>query len=171
VSLCVVRTSLAISPAHAHRHAEPSAGVRSAPRAREESAVRREKRYYVYVLASKSRVLYVGVTGFLLARVLQHKSGECEGLTPRYKVNHMVHFADFQYANNDRTGNGDQEVAAEKKVALLEASNPSREDLAAHGASPRLWQEQIPHRVKPVRRVTRCGFLSFARPGGSLDSA
>jgi putative endonuclease len=100
--------------------------------------VRREKRYYVYVLASKSRVLYVGVTGFLLARVLQHKSGECEGLTARYKVNRMVHFEVFQYVNNDRTGNGDQEVAAETKVALLEANNPSREDLAAHGGKSAL---------------------------------
>ena len=39
----------------------------------------REKRYYVYIMASKSRVLYVGVTGFLMARVLQHKSGEGDG--------------------------------------------------------------------------------------------
>jgi putative endonuclease len=83
-------------------------------------------------LASKSRVLYVDVTGFLMARVLQHKTGEGEGLTPRYKVNRMVHFEVFQYVNNDRTGNGDQEVAAGKKVAWLEANNPSREDLAAH---------------------------------------
>jgi hypothetical protein len=27
----------------------------------------REKRYYVYIMSSKSRVLYVGVTGFLMA--------------------------------------------------------------------------------------------------------
>ena len=95
--------------------------------------MRREKRYYVYVLASQSRVLYVGVTGFLMARVLQHKSGECEGLTQRHKVNPMVHFEVFQYVKNDRAGNGDQEVAAgkEKKVALLEANNPAWEDLAA----------------------------------------
>ena len=28
-----------------------------------------EKRYYVYILSSKGRVLYVGVTGFLMHRV------------------------------------------------------------------------------------------------------
>ncbi|HYL94234.1 MAG TPA: hypothetical protein VET69_00420 [Terriglobales bacterium] len=49
--------------------------------------MRREKRYYVYILSSKGRVLHVGVTGFLMARVLQHKSGACEGFTQRYKVN------------------------------------------------------------------------------------
>jgi putative endonuclease len=47
--------------------------------------VRREKRYYVYILASKSRVLYVGVAGFLMARMLQHKSGDSEGFTQRYE--------------------------------------------------------------------------------------
>ncbi|MGA9798488.1 MAG: GIY-YIG nuclease family protein [Terriglobales bacterium] len=41
--------------------------------------MRREKRYYVYILASKNRALYTGVTGSLMARVLQHKSGECDG--------------------------------------------------------------------------------------------
>jgi hypothetical protein len=50
----------------------------------------------------------------------------------------MVHFDVLQYVNNDRTGNGDQEVAAEKKVALLEANNPSREHLAAHGGKSAL---------------------------------
>jgi predicted GIY-YIG superfamily endonuclease len=36
----------------------------------------REKIYYVYIMASKSRVIYVGMTGFLMARVLRHKAGE-----------------------------------------------------------------------------------------------
>lgn len=36
----------------------------------------RERRYSVYLLASKSRTPYVGVTGALLFRVLRHKAGE-----------------------------------------------------------------------------------------------
>jgi predicted GIY-YIG superfamily endonuclease len=35
----------------------------------------KQRRYYVYLLASKSRVLYVGVTGALMVRVLRHKAG------------------------------------------------------------------------------------------------
>jgi predicted GIY-YIG superfamily endonuclease len=62
--------------------------------------VRREKRYYVYILASKSRVLYVGVTGFLMPRVLQHKSGECDRFTQRYRVNRLVYYEVFHYVNN-----------------------------------------------------------------------
>jgi predicted GIY-YIG superfamily endonuclease len=38
----------------------------------------REPRYYVYIMASEGRVIYVGVTGFLMSRVLRHKSGKAE---------------------------------------------------------------------------------------------
>ena len=33
----------------------------------------RGRRYYVYIMASKSRVIYVGMTGHLITRVLRHK--------------------------------------------------------------------------------------------------
>jgi putative endonuclease len=95
-SLSLVTINLAILQFLTHCHSELSASARSALRAREESAVRRERRYYVYILASKSRVLYVGVTGSLMARVLQHKSGECEGFTRRYRVGRLVYYEVFQ---------------------------------------------------------------------------
>ena len=50
----------------------------------------REKKYYVYIMASRSRVLYVGVTGFLLPRVLQHKAGETDSFTKRYNITRLV---------------------------------------------------------------------------------
>ena len=64
---------------------------------REESAVvAKEKRYYVYIVASKSRILYVGMTGFLMARVLQHKSGEAADFTDRYSINRLVYYESFR---------------------------------------------------------------------------
>ena len=60
----------------------------------------RDKRYYIYVLASISRILYVGVTGFLVARILQHKSGETDGFTRRYRVHRLVYYETFRYVNN-----------------------------------------------------------------------
>ncbi len=48
-------------------------------------------RYYVYIMSSKSRVLYVGVTGFLLSRVLRHKSGEGGAFTSKYRVHRLNH--------------------------------------------------------------------------------
>jgi putative endonuclease len=101
--------------------------------------VRRDKRYYVYILASKNRVLSVGVTGFLMARVLQHKSGECEGSTQRYKVNRLVYYEVFQYVNNAIARETEiKKWRREKKVALFEADNPTWKDLAADWGKPAL---------------------------------
>ena len=92
----------------------------------------REKRYYVYILASKSRVLYIGVTGFLMPRVIQHKTGEVDGFTRRYRVNRLVYYETFQYVNNAIARETEiKKWRREKKVALIEPSNPTWEDLAA----------------------------------------
>ena len=99
--------------------------------------MRREKRYYVYILVSKNRVLYVGVTGFLMARVLQHKSGECEGFTQRYKVNRLVYYEVFQYVSNAIARETEiKKWRRKKKIALFEADNPTWEDLAANWGKP-----------------------------------
>jgi putative endonuclease len=59
-----------------------------------------DKRYYVYILASISGVLYIGVTGSLISRVLQHKAAEAPSFTKKYRVNRLVYFETFQYVNN-----------------------------------------------------------------------
>jgi putative endonuclease len=97
----------------------------------------REKRYYVYILSSKGRVLYVGVTGFLAARTLQHKAGGTDGFTRRYHVDRLVHYEVFRYINNAIAR--ETEIKGwrrEKKVALIEASNPLWNDLAADWGQP-----------------------------------
>lgn len=88
--------------------------------------------YHVYIMASTSRVLYIGVTSNLSRRVSQHKLGELEGFTKRYHVDRLVyceHFFDIRGA-----------IAREKelkgwrrarKIALIEEGNPYWEDLAA----------------------------------------
>jgi putative endonuclease len=97
----------------------------------------REKRYYVYILASKSRVLYVGVTGFLMPRVIQHKTGERDGFTRRYNVNRLVYYETFQYVNNAIARETEiKKWRREKKVALIVSSNPTWEDLAASWGNP-----------------------------------
>ena len=99
----------------------------------------KEKRYYIYIVASKSRILYVGMTGFLMARVLQHKSGEAADFTNRYSINRLVYYESFRYVN--RAIARETEVKKwrrEKKVALIEADNPTWEDLAADWGKPAL---------------------------------
>jgi putative endonuclease len=60
----------------------------------------REKRSYVHIMASISRVLYVGPTGFLFVRVLQHKSRQTDGFTRHYRVHRLVRYETFRYVNH-----------------------------------------------------------------------
>jgi putative endonuclease len=91
----------------------------------------RTKRYYVYIMASKGRVLYVGVTGFLMSRVLQHKAGE-SGFTGRYHIDRLVYYEVFKYVNRATARETEiKKWRREKKVALIESINPAWEDLAA----------------------------------------
>ena len=47
---------------------------------------------FVYILASKTRVLYVGVTADLLHRMWEHLTGAMPGFTCRYGVNRLVYY-------------------------------------------------------------------------------
>ena len=51
--------------------------------------------YYVYIMASRSRVLYTGVTNDLVRRVEEHKRGLTAGFTSRYRVSRLVYFEPF----------------------------------------------------------------------------
>ncbi len=51
-----------------------------------------EKVLSVYIMASKTRVLYVGVTGNLWRRVREHKTGAELGFTKKYHVHRLVYF-------------------------------------------------------------------------------
>ena len=50
------------------------------------------KNYFIYILASKNKVLYVGMTDILARRVFEHKSGLVEGFTKRYNVDKLVYY-------------------------------------------------------------------------------
>jgi putative endonuclease len=97
----------------------------------------RERRYRVYIMASKSRVVYVGMTGFLMARVLRHKAGEGGAFTSKYPVHRLVYFHSFQ--NVDDAIARETEIKGwrrEKEVALIRAENPTWEDLAEAWGGP-----------------------------------
>jgi putative endonuclease len=56
----------------------------------------RERRYCVYIMASEGRVIYVGVTGFLMSRVLRHKSGKGGAFRRKYRLHRLVYFQAFR---------------------------------------------------------------------------
>ena len=95
-------------------------------------AVVSERRYYVYIMASKSRVIYTGMTGFLMARVLRHRAGEGGLFTRKYRVHRLVYFESFQNVENAIARETEiKKWRREKKVALIERENRTWDDLAA----------------------------------------
>ncbi len=88
--------------------------------------------YYVYILASKSGVLYIGVTNDLMRRVFEHREKVIPGFTSKYNVVRVVYFESFGDIR-DAIAREKQLKGwrREKKVALIEAANPTWRDLAA----------------------------------------
>ena len=89
------------------------------------------RQYFVYVLASRSRVLYTGVTNQLERRISEHRSGLVPGFTQRYKIERLVYcesFGDIRAAIAR-----EKQIKSwrrEKRVALIERANPTWDDLA-----------------------------------------
>jgi putative endonuclease len=109
--------------------------------------MREEKRYYVYIMASRSLTLYTGVTGDIYHRALQHKAGEIEGFTKKYHVNRLVCYETFKYV--DKAIAREKQIKAwtrAKRLALIKSMNPAWQDLAeGWGTAIKL---QIPHSVR-----------------------
>ncbi len=87
--------------------------------------------YFVYILASKSRRLYVGVTNDLERRVYEHKKKLADGFTKTYRIDRLVHFEDTsdvrEAIEREKKIKG---LLRAKKVALIESTNPTWEDLS-----------------------------------------
>jgi len=85
----------------------------------------------VYILASKPQgTLYVGVTSDLVKRVWQHKNNLAEGFTQKYGVHTLVFF-ELHATMYDAISREKQLKAGSrsKKLALIEAMNPTWQDL------------------------------------------
>ena len=87
--------------------------------------------FYVYIMASRSRVLYVGVTNDLARRVNEHKQGLVPGFTTRYRVTRLVYSEEFV---DIRDAIAREKVikgwVRTKKTRLIDRGNPTWEDLS-----------------------------------------
>lgn len=94
-------------------------------------------------MASRTGTLYIGVTGELYMRVMQHKAGEIEGFSQTYKCNRLVYYESFDDVH--------RAIAREKqlkgwrrakKIALIEKLNPRWHDLAENWGREMLFPGQ-----------------------------
>jgi len=96
-----------------------------------------DKRYYVYIMASRSLTLYTGMTGDLYKRALQHKSGKIEGFTKRYHIGRLVYYEVFKYVTHAIAR--EKQIKAwtrAKRLALVKSDNPTWQDLAEGWGKP-----------------------------------
>ncbi len=97
--------------------------------------------YYVYMLASRSRTLYTGVTNDLRRRVWEHRQGLVEGFTKKYKIHRLVYVEPFHEVQAAiRREKQIKGWRREKKVALISSANPAWDDLAEEWFGK--WQER-----------------------------
>jgi len=98
----------------------------------------RKHKYCVYIVASRSGSLYIGMTNNLYVRVMQHKEGKIEGFTAAYKVDRLVYWESFDEVvkaiNREKQLKG---WRRSKKIALIEWMNPYWKDQRRTGA--RRW--------------------------------
>ena len=103
------------------------------------------KTYYAYIVASRSRTLYVGFTSDLFTRILQHRNGTYQGFTSSYNCRRLVWSECF--------GHPTEAISREKqikrwsrlkKIALIERDNPTWADLSEDWGKPiQLYQWPI----------------------------
>ncbi len=99
--------------------------------------MRAAKSFFVYIMTNgpKGATLYIGFTGDLRRRVWQHKNKVARGFTSRYNLNQLVYYEQFFYPHAAIAR--EKELKGwrrEKKIMLIESTNPRRDDLA------REWQ-------------------------------
>ena len=91
-----------------------------------------DRQYFVYIMASSSGTLYIGVTNDLYKRVYQHKNNLIEGFTKKYGCHKLIYF--------EETSDALSEIAREKQLKnwnrskkefLIKIKNPHWKDLSA----------------------------------------
>jgi putative endonuclease len=107
---------------------------------------KQDHHYFVYIMASRSHVLYCGMTNSIRRRVEEHRNGSTEGFAATYNCNRLVWFEHYQYVYNaiDREKQIKNWSRA-KKIALIERENPTWVDLSA------AWREETADPSTPLR--------------------
>ena len=104
--------------------------------------------FWVYILTSRTGTLYIGITGYIDRRIPQHKMDSIEGFTEKYKVHRLVYYETFGYVLNAISREKQLKGwRREKKIALIEKTNPRWQDLSEH------WGREMRFRGQPLKRT------------------
>ena len=89
------------------------------------------KTYFIYIMASFNKVLYIGMTNNLERRVIEHKNNLVDGFTKKYQCHNLVYFE----SSNDVRVILEREKQLKrwsriKKLVLINKTNPEIKDLS-----------------------------------------
>ena len=97
----------------------------------------KQHNYWVYFMASKSRVLYIGMTNNLERRVCEHKQDLIEGFSKKYRCHRLVYFESYDRVENAIAREKQlKRWSRAKKICLIERVNPTWEDLSEEWGKP-----------------------------------
>jgi putative endonuclease len=92
--------------------------------------VAREYQFWVYILASRSRNPYVGMTNNLSGRLRTHRDAVPGTHTAAYNIHRLVYFEYFRYVRNAIARETELKGwTRANKIALIEKVNSTWEDL------------------------------------------
>ncbi len=90
------------------------------------------KNFHIYIMSSKTGTLYTGITSNIKKRVYEHKNHLIPGFTDTYNVNRLVYVEIFGDALSAIAREKQiKRWRREKKVKLIDSTNPKWDDLAA----------------------------------------
>jgi len=97
------------------------------------------KLYYVCILASINRILYIGITGNFGQRLAEHRSHTYpQSFTARYNVTRLVYFEEYTRVQDALAREAQLKGwRRSKKVWLIEQRNPQWLDLSEPPLSSR----------------------------------
>ena len=88
------------------------------------------EKHYVYIMSSKAKVLYVGMTNNLPRRMYEHKNKMNIGFTAKYNVNQLFYFEEVE--NRVSALKREKQIKGWlriKKIELIENKDPDWNDL------------------------------------------
>jgi len=94
--------------------------------------MKKEHRYYIYILANKRNgTLYIGVTNNLFNRIFQHKLKQNKNsFTAKYNINKLVYYEIYQYIEDAiKREKQLKKWKRQWKIGLIEKENFTWRDL------------------------------------------
>ena len=82
-------------------------------------------------MSNRSKIIYTGATGHFRQRIWQHKTGQFEGFTKKYKLDRLVYFEKYKIVHHALSREKQlKRWTRIKKIQLIVSMNPAWKDLA-----------------------------------------